>query len=506
MKYHDNHVLIKFKSDTGEYKLIGGKYCIIDAAVSPGQDPDENLKKEKIFSFGNDGDINIRVGRHKTKEVAEWWKERIEKNFNTFYDDPDELNFAMIGNLTMEIEEISSQRIFTLYYEQVALAQGHSGTRNNWWLGCPFCYRTVGNDDLKNSDEQISMYAKGNEQVRNDYFLTTAYRSKRGSSVNTIDWHIVRRIGTENADWMERYFNNGENLNTALKDMVLPGSHDSGMSELHHLHILAGLNKDAVKTQRASVFEQLLYGCRYFDLRIDHDHGELVTYHRVGFDYEFGDIGANGQSLRDVMEQAIRFLQEYPGETFIFKFSHTRNCEDHDPDKTNVKILEYLKKSAALFYKDDKETSVYLHDVTYEKLRGKIIIACDFVNGKPEEGLFDYDDAGLSDHKDGKWRRANKLVVIDKYSNTSDLDKMSQDQLDKLDTYSKLDSPYALFLLSWTLTAGVCDSIKDLSKRANEELIKRLNARDTYFNKCNIVYVDYIDYVVCDSIIQLNKK
>lgn len=191
MKYHDNHVLIKFKSDTGEYKLIGGKYCIIDAAVSPGQDPDENLKKEKIFSFGSDGDINIRVGRHKTKEVAEWWKERIGKNFNTFYDDPDELNFAMIGNLTMEIEEISSQRIFTLYYEQVALAQGNSGTRNNWWLGCPFCYRTVGNNDLKNSDEQISMYAKGNEEVRNDYFLTTAYRSKRGSSVNTIDLSLI---------------------------------------------------------------------------------------------------------------------------------------------------------------------------------------------------------------------------------------------------------------------------------------------------------------------------
>lgn len=144
--------------------------------------------------------------------------------------------------------------------------------------------------------------------------------------------------------------------------------------------------------------------------------------------------------------------------------------------------------------------------MTYEKLRGKIIIACDFINGRPKEGLFDYDDAKLLDYSDAKWRKNNKLVVIDEYSNTSDLSKMSKEQISKLKTYSDLKSPYALFLLSWTLTPDVFDSVEELAKAANKKLDEKLNDNSIDFSRCNIVYVDYIDDVVCDSIIKLNKK
>ena len=103
---------------------------------------------------------------------------------------------------------------------------------------------------------------------------------------------------------------------TTLNNIMMPGSHDAGMSELSHCSV--GANDSNTQTQQLDIYGQLEAGSRYFDIRVDYDHDELTTYHRTGM------LGCNGQLLSAVLDQATSFLDSQPIETLIFKvFTHS---------------------------------------------------------------------------------------------------------------------------------------------------------------------------------------
>ena len=134
MKYHQNDVHFK---DSNGY-LVGGSYTIEDYYVTSGQDPDGKISKGKVFNMSG-GTLSFEVGRSASSQTAKWFNDQIPASCNTFGHTADELNFAFIGTLKLilDFKDGNGQKTYTC--SNVALAQGSSGSSNNWWFGGKAC-------------------------------------------------------------------------------------------------------------------------------------------------------------------------------------------------------------------------------------------------------------------------------------------------------------------------------------------------------------------------------
>lgn len=306
----------------------------------------------------------------------------------------------------------------------------------------------------------------------------------------------------ETSTWMSHL-----GSSTKLSGIVMPGSHDAGMSALNHCFGGAKLNCGIIQTQALNILQQLEAGSRYFDIRVDYDHRELVTYHRSG------DAGCNGQSLTVVLDQSLQFIQSYSSETFILKFSHIRSNRKNEREiKDRIdEFLADIKYRGYLFTHSKRD--VDLANITLGDCKGKMILVFDYPEHTgARSGRFRYHDGFGPDSsgvKVGDYRSPN-ITVCDAYSNTTSLEKMKQDQLAKLDAYGGLGKD-CFFLLSWTLTPNSDTffhhgSVEKLAGKANPALEKVLAERMGQVNKPkpNIVYIDYLNTKTAQSIIQCN--
>ncbi|MBD0254880.1 MAG: hypothetical protein ICV83_04100 [Cytophagales bacterium] len=277
-----------------------------------------------------------------------------------------------------------------------------------------------------------------------------------------------------------------------LDQIMMPGSHDAGMSVLSHCAPPFGAG-GYTQTQSGSIGQQLAAGSRYFDIRVDYDHEALVTYHRTGA------WGCNGEALKDVLDQTQAFLSAHPGETAILKFSHIRDYGDHDPADIKQRINAFLGAYNAVIYQNPS-AAVNLAGVTLGSARGKMILVFDYpeyVN--PATGRFRYLDGSTV-------QPGANLTVYDAYSNTSDYNTMKADQLQKWQQHGGLGQGY-FFLLSWTLTASPPGStIETLAAEANGNLPGVLHDQiiSAGAGKPNIVYIDFMNSTTAQSIIQYN--
>ncbi|EUK18805.1 PI-PLC domain-containing protein [Commensalibacter papalotli (ex Servin-Garciduenas et al. 2014)] len=475
--------------------------------------------KSVIFDFGFD--------RNGTAKTANWFKNEITSSQSTFGHDPGELNFAVIGDLTIELEgnKLPNNK-YEFVFRDVAFAQGHSGTSNNWWFGSK-------NGQYQSSDSLIIDYILDE--------LKAPFKFLRGAktSVNEVKMQMPefpKGYWCMNKRWMKRLPNG-----TILNNIMMPGSHDAGMSEIHNSTLnIFGFEPIAniagrTKTQEFGIEDQLLLGARYFDIRIDYDGltswtAEMVTYHRGGNKYTTDFPGANGQNLKTIMEQAKAFLELCPSEVVIFKISHIRNYKilgyevpwHYSEDEIKYHLDQFLNDYSDIFYKGK---NVNLVKQPLSELQGKLIIAYDYdsyihceeeeggdlgncVNTKvnvidPAKGRFRYKDS------DGGAVQDSNFSVYDKYSETDIYETMSDNQIEKWNKYGGLGKDY-LFLLSWTLT-GVSLSSKfiiDLAKIANDKLPTVLYDRiiKQGQSKPNIVYLDFLNEKIIDTIISYNFK
>jgi hypothetical protein len=469
--YRSNKVTMK--SDAVNF--ISGSYQITDFKITSGQDSDNHIFSGKTDSFTRSNPtMTYSIGRKGTSDVADWFTARISSSQNTFNHDPGKLNFAFIGTLTFKIliDGISSTYIF----ENIALAQGHKSSSNNWWFGGKKCSNIGSNTVRCNGVSSVG------------WGVTMEFK-RGGNNVSTIEASPITLIDT--ANWMQ-----GLSASTNLDQIMMPGSHDAGMSELHHCAPPIGAG-GIIQTQSSSVEQQLLNGSRYFDIRVDYDHNELVTYHRtniagVGW-------GCNGQSLTSVLDQIKAFLSKHTGETVILKFSHIRNVSGHDPAVTKQKINGLLSNYSAEIY-TNSTSRVNLAKVTIGNVKGKMILVFDYSEYiKPATGRFRYKDGSSI-------ISGSNLTVYDKYSDTSDYNTMKTDQLQKWQSYGGLGTGH-LFLLSWTLTtANPAYPISSLATEANSKLPDVLYDQIVSKSKPNpnIVYIDYMDCSSAKYIIQYN--
>lgn len=472
MEYHDNIVKLSL---SGGYSITNGSYTLESFSVTGGQDPDGEIHSGLVASFGDNGEMSFRVGRKGSDEVANWFNNQIPASQTTFNHTADKLNFAFLGTLEMTITGgILGSGQATVTFAKVALAQGHSGASNNWWFGGQNCTYIQNN--------QVScqgVNAKGAPVLF--VFL------RGGNDVSTVEITHASLVDTVN--WM-----GGIDDSRTLDQLVMPGSHDTGMSQLSHCAPPVG-TEPYTKTQSGSMEDQLVSGARYFDIRVDYDYDELVTYHRTD------GWGCNGLSLTDVLEQTKAFLTAHTTETAILKFSHIRDYDRHDPASTKQRINDLLNTYSGLLY-TNTQADINLAKVRLGDTRGKMILVFDYSEFiTPSAGRFRYQDSDTAPSG------STNIVVFDEYSNTDNYDTMKEDQLAKWNAHGGLDMGY-FFLLSWTLTATSVSSpsIQNLANEANSNLPGVLYDQilGSGISKPNIVYVDFVDSTVCQSIILYN--
>ncbi|KAK4443148.1 PLC-like phosphodiesterase [Podospora aff. communis PSN243] len=107
-----------------------------------------------------------------------------------------------------------------------------------------------------------------------------------------------------------------------LRHVSMIGSHDAGMS-VRTGGTVFGQAANCL-TQGFGVYDQLIFGARFFDIRpVIGNGGRLVTGH-----YSTGlKQGCNGQFIDDIVRQINRFTAEHP-ELVILHLSHALNTED----------------------------------------------------------------------------------------------------------------------------------------------------------------------------------
>ena len=86
--------------------------------------------------------LDVRAGRHESEEVAHDFNAGLTPDnawgLNTFglhTPLPSELNFAVFGNLSVTINDV------TRVCPEMRIAQGHKPAQNNWWIAGTTCHR-----------------------------------------------------------------------------------------------------------------------------------------------------------------------------------------------------------------------------------------------------------------------------------------------------------------------------------------------------------------------------
>lgn len=127
-------------------------------------------------------------------------------------------------------------------------------------------------------------------------------------------------------DWVSQVYQ--DRGDTTLRQMVIPGTHDSATYNFSSSSDLApdansiygaakGVVADWGKTQSYNIYDMLQMGIRHFDLRILKHEGQFVNVH-----------GLVGMSMPDVLAQVRQFSEEHPQEPIILEVAKTPSAGD----------------------------------------------------------------------------------------------------------------------------------------------------------------------------------
>jgi len=308
-----------------------------------------------------------------------------------------------------------------------------------------------------------------------DYYLTQKAGDNSGFATN-----VFILEGEDNtreidlANWMQLVPDH-----YTLKNIQLIGTHDAGVNEQDSVN--CNVPSAVAVAQKWSLFNQLMHGIRYFDIRLESGKDNLhYPYHRKLI---FGC--ASSKSFEQSLHDMIDFIKTHRSEVIFLKISHTSAPVDNVMNMLDS--FTQTDSTGQFFYKSNYDAHNWTAKIIKE-LRGKIVLLldCEFDNYlNPEKGYFAYSISSTSVCNADD----SEKIIYDKYSNTLDFDVMYKDQLLKLEKYGKDESK--LFLLSWTITGG--DIIAHTPRPT-----ARLAALSKYnFGKNipipNIIYYDFED-------------
>jgi hypothetical protein len=112
---------------------------------------------------------------------------------------------------------------------------------------------------------------------------------------------------------------------STLRQITMPASHDSGMSEVTTTWWGTA---HSTNTQSVNIYQQLMNGARWFDIRPVHTKNGWYTGH-------FSEapilqvVGAMGRGIRDIVADINKFNAENPGELIILDMTHEMDWTEH---------------------------------------------------------------------------------------------------------------------------------------------------------------------------------
>ena len=326
--------------------------------------------------------------------------------------------------------------------------------------------------------------------------------------------HVVQCAASlviDRTSWMADHL--GLIGNKKLMEIALPASHDAHMATAVRCAGQAGACQ--TQTQNHNIWGQLVFGCRYFDIRPVIYRNEMQTGH-----FSNGR-GCHGQSMDSVLSDVQKYLEGGGRDLVILLFSHYwnrdrgRNAGFTDDDMRRL-LNQVTNGPLRGWLYDRKAPAAGLQSVTvndYIGQRGRVLAVFDLLKEPIQReytGAHSYARKG---------RGPADLIVFDEYSGKNRLEEMVKDQLNKL--AADVNHTGNLFLLSWTLTQsadqaincalGGRPSVLDLAREANTVLWSRLveaseDGTITSTRMPNLVYTDDIWGTQTDFVIWLNRK
>lgn len=144
-KYRDNTLC--FRVVDNQFALRQIQFQVKSYYITSGQDPDREVKEGLTRSASNtlpNGvalEVSFRIGRKNSASTARWFAEQVKSNQTTFNHNPDELNFALLGKLSIVTAIANAPSNLPVdVFDDIILAQGHTENgSNNWWFGGKNC-------------------------------------------------------------------------------------------------------------------------------------------------------------------------------------------------------------------------------------------------------------------------------------------------------------------------------------------------------------------------------
>jgi len=353
----------------------------------------------------------------------------------------------------------------------------------------------------------------------NENFVVQIHKSEDYDAL----WYTSALI-FDHSRWMEGLRNDiGDK---PLWQITLPGTHDAGMYTTHDIIIKeynfsekiakAWIRDHWVKTQGQTIYEQLMGGVRYLDLRPAEHDDTLYIYHSFA-----------GPKVADVFEQIGQFMRNSEasgaGELVVLVLSHIYHFKEIGYQKLVNYIATYL--GAYLYTVDGPQKGNFLETTfnQYTKTGSPRVLFLvksgeygDWVKSgvKPPPGVWPYQEM---DYEDSPLPVSGNMRIINDYANKYERSKMEKDQLTKLELTQGGNDKRA-FLLSWTLTASEDwkwwiarlfgespQSIHDMSQSAKSDLAPFLRTySDSY--KINILFTDYYQEAATPDLAYLMNK
>jgi hypothetical protein len=295
-----------------------------------------------------------------------------------------------------------------------------------------------------------------------------------------------------------------------MSDIVMPGSHDAGVSELHADAGILGWTGAAV-CQSGSLHDQLIEGSRVFDLRarivrpvnalsLENDpivSGLAVDPGQVRFYHGGKKGGAKGDAVSDSLWGVRDFLDAHPSEFCILRFTKTQCPEP---------VLRMV--AAILSFKLYQQPgNIAQHSVGANQIRGKAICVFD-----SSFNLWaNHQQSGFHCYKknDGC---VNGLGIAGSYAGSPIGWQVNKSQKDKAIQYyvannqgDRLYAWYQTVTYRMNIKSGTAGSVGS-RRRMRRLACKLTDDENNVFKKINIVMMDFVDNEKCRKIYRANTN
>ncbi|WPU92962.1 hypothetical protein SNE25_26925 [Mucilaginibacter sabulilitoris] len=314
--------------------------------------------------------------------------------------------------------------------------------------------------------------------------------------------------------------------NLTLKDIVIPGSHDAGMSALNGTGgTQAGsINPCNTLTQTQNIGKQLNAGIRMFDLRVGSFKNSIYTKHSSSDCMADAVGGGYGERFKDILDSVKTFLNRNKKEFIILTFSHFCPTEA-SAHKVADSITRALGREQIYNNQTRDISQIKLND-----LAGKVIVT--FEGYASADKLIDSNSMANKAKTFLNFRRAyaatnqiNRLLAAEETFFNVMKDGVNKNDLIRLDWQLTQSSDEAALICNdfqndkvspvingiMLLTNAIKknQSITDLAASGNKYLPAKVNewisnGTINKNNKPNILYVDAAGAWITDYCIELN--